>query len=102
MDDTFRETIKRTTKDGCEFSITIDRFDAGRNPLVREVATEKLERAVLYGDLSQLNEWQLRKWCEENEFQKNHILVPEMPRIRPSQYENRYREAHSPLLALGN
>lgn len=74
--DLFRDTIKRTARNGREFSATLDRFDAERNPLVRKVATEKLERAVLYEDLSQLDEWQLRKWCEENDFEKESFLCP--------------------------
>jgi DNA-directed RNA polymerase subunit M/transcription elongation factor TFIIS len=74
--DPFRETIERTAKNGRPFSITIDRFDAERNPRIRQIAIEKLERAVLYEDLSQLDEWRLRQWCEENDFEKTTFLCP--------------------------
>lgn len=83
MDDPFPETIKRTAKNGRDFSITVDKFDADRNPLVRQVATKELERAVLYEDLSQLNEWQLRTWCEEHDFEKTTFLCPNCHGLGP-------------------
>ncbi len=58
----FRETIERTAKNGRIFSLTLDRLDAERNPRIREVAIEKLDRAVLYEDLPRLDEWRLKKW----------------------------------------
>jgi hypothetical protein len=72
----YRETIERTAKNGRIFSISIDKLDAGMNPRIKDLAIEKLECGVLYEDLSQMNEWQLQGWCEENEFEKTTFLCP--------------------------
>ena len=76
-EDTFPyETITRTAKNGREFSIKIDLMDARQKPIVRQYAIEKLEERVLYEDLSQMSEYQIRDWCERNEFAKTTFLCP--------------------------
>src|ERR1700674_3745985 len=79
----FRETIERTAKNGRVFSITVDKFDAAQKPQIRQVAIEELNQAVLYEDLSSLDEWQLKSWCKENDFEKTTFLCPRCHGLGP-------------------
>ncbi len=70
---------------GNTFSIRVNRADYERMPQLRDEMKRELTYRMEYHELSAMSPWQVKKWCEENIFQKTTFLCPKCHGFGPVQ-----------------